>query len=178
MNRKKGLTLLELILALTMLSIILVASGSLNLFVLRAANLTAEETRLQNQLEYVFKDMNIHMTESSLDKTENDTNCTDENCLILKDSSGTQFKYDYAETSPGSNVFQLSREQGANISILSEILVPTWEDDGITEMPIFKIKDSENKLVEVNLSAQTTKPGKTIRIESASRSFFLRGRET
>ena len=171
MNKQKGLTLLELILALTMLSIILVASGSMNLFVLRAANLTAEETRLQNQLEYVFKDMDVHMSESSLDKAANDANCSSGNCLILKNADGIQYKYDYQEN--GSDPPLLLRDQ----TVLSDSVAPKLESDGITPMTIFKIRDSENKLVEVNLSAQTTKHGKTIRIEGASRSFFLRGAE-
>jgi prepilin-type N-terminal cleavage/methylation domain-containing protein len=178
-GQEKGLTLLELILALTMLSIILVASGSLNLFVLRAASFNAEETRLQNELEYVFKDMEVYLTDSRLDTETvldsgtNAIHCVDNGGVCIKlfgpdanDNYVSPLFYDYNVAAK-----QLSRN-GTVLS--SDFLIPRPGSPAIFEVR----PGSDNKLVQVNLAAQNPdKHGKTITIEGSSRMFFLRGVE-
>jgi len=169
MNKRKGLTLLELILALTMLSIILVASGSMNLFVLRAANFTAEESRLQNQLEYVLKDMDVYLTDSRLDEAANVVDCANGNCIKLL---GPDLNDKYV--SPLSYAYDgVAKQLSRNGTVLSSGLLIQKPGSNA----VFEIADSDNKLIRVNLAAQTEKHGKIIRIEGTSRMFFLRGTE-
>lgn len=184
MNRQKGLTLLELILALTMLSIILVASGSLNLFVLRAANLNAEETKLQNELEYVFKDMEIHLSGARLDEVANAScEANNGNCIKLfaiDEDLGTWAPMSY-EVSVGLDGISLIRcnygtpEEPCDMRKMGSNLTHKVDNAG-SPLPVFEIVDSNNKLVRVNLAAQTEKHKKIIRIEG-SRMYFLRGVE-
>jgi type II secretory pathway pseudopilin PulG len=183
--KNKALTLLELILAMTMLSIILAASGSLNLFVFRAANLTAEEIKLQNQLEYVLKDMEEHLLETrSQDDPpiwqtfegggevltvtdENDPSGTDDDVLV---------KYQYT---PGTSEVRPAIVRCMTTIVTEATTCTTVSQDFVIKKPdashVFKVSDS--KLIKVNLAAQAEKHGKIITIEG-TRSYLLRGSET
>lgn len=179
--KRKGLTLLELILAMTMLSIFVLASTSLNFFALRAANFNAEETRLQNQLEYVLQDMQKYLpksrrplaTEGQIWQSlptgemltvtdENDPSITADNVLI---------SYSFVGTS-------IDRCMGSSCATLSQgYLMKKPGSNQVFEI----VPNSDDKLIRVNLAAQTTKKygsvEKTVSVNGASRLFFLRGAE-
>jgi prepilin-type N-terminal cleavage/methylation domain-containing protein len=174
-QNRKGLTLLELILAMTMLSIILLASGSMNVFVMRAANLNAQEARLQNELEYILRDMEMHVTESGYDLGKA-APCAkpDEpkNCILMQDSNNQLLAYIYVPGPVGGVMYRFHEGEGLT-ELSSGVLIPT---PGTTE--IFQIEpNSNNKLVRVNLAAQGERYGKTVTIGGTSKLFLIRGGE-
>lgn len=57
----RGLTLMELILALAMTGVVLLAVSSLNLSSMRASIQAGQDTKMQEELNFVFRDMEIHL---------------------------------------------------------------------------------------------------------------------
>ena len=180
LNHKSGMSLLELILALTMLSIILVGIGSVNIFVMRATSLTAEETRLQNQLEYVLKDIDQYLTSASeLVLTGNCPIIGD--CVEVKypDDAVLNYRYDEATKT-------LTRtDEGTTKVISAGLLVPQLKTD-TENYPIFEKDDSDpnSRLIRVRFSAESDRDNAgnendkyfhKIRIDGTSRTFYLHG---
>lgn len=186
--KNEGLTLLELILALTMLSIILVASGSLNIFLIRAANLNAEEVKLQNHLEYVFKDLEVHLLESRPPKLESDPaeellenlgSAEQLNVIQEKDPSTATdnqvVRYWFGLATHNGNALRrcVQKRIGESVCVtISEGLLMKKPGSG----RVFEVvQNSKDRLIRVNLAVQTERNGKKIAPNGASRLFFMRG---
>jgi hypothetical protein len=92
---------------------------------------------------------------------------------VVKDSNDKTLKYQYAPNGEMSRIHQVD-----GITILSSNgLIVRPGSTGIFEMA----PGSDNKLVKVNLAAQTTKPygsiNKTVSVNGASKLFLFRGGE-
>lgn len=64
MNDEKGLTLMELILALAMTGVVLLAVNSLNLATISSSVDASSDVKIMEEINYVFRDMEIYLRDS------------------------------------------------------------------------------------------------------------------
>lgn len=176
-RRQKGLTLLELILALTILSVVVLASSNLNLSAIRLTDLVARDTQVQNELQYVLRDLKLHLMGSH----DPITDCSSVNfdCSFqIIDANNELVSYTYT----ASNARRLVRSAEGKVVVLSEgMLIPNpktvLDGAGVPKpLPVFEIvPGSGDKLVRVSFSAERTVSGNTIALEGVSESILLRG---
>ncbi|MBI3999971.1 MAG: prepilin-type N-terminal cleavage/methylation domain-containing protein [Candidatus Omnitrophica bacterium] len=173
-NTEKGLTLLELILALTILSFILFASSSLGLSAIRLLDVfVSEEIRLQNELRYVIRYLEKDLRggrEPDVRDCAPNADCTIR--VTAADDSVIEYRY---TRQTGGMVRSIIGGNASDV-ISSGTLVPKIEA-GAAQSIFEIVPESDDKLVEINLSAQrATRDGsKTITLPGISETIMLRG---
>ena len=195
-ERKRGFTLMELILAMTILSIVLVAASSLAVSGLRFTKSNTSDIHWQNELQYILRDMERHLRAGKDPQIERcDTSDPNEGpvcAMSVGTLSGDSITYRY---NPVVGQQTLTREMrpladGQTDPILSRgKLVPrpitvdtnsipetkcTPADTPPTTCEMFEIVDgSKDKLIAVHLAFDGDESGEM----QISRSFLLRGDE-
>lgn len=180
MMRKTGLTLLELILAMTILSGIVLAFSALNTSAARLSVSSNEEIRLQNELQYVVRDIELNILPFKnpviAPATCNVSPCTQ--TLQVEDTNGVLINmYTYTENGQFLTISKvISSDAGETLETLSTgILTKKRATDGQI-MSVFDIADNDDNLVKINLAAQRVmNNGRTVTLSGISKSILLRG---
>ncbi|MBI1977905.1 MAG: prepilin-type N-terminal cleavage/methylation domain-containing protein [Candidatus Omnitrophica bacterium] len=178
MMNRKGLTLLELILALTMLSMIFLAATTLNVSSVRLTAAVGDEVRLQNELQYVLRDIENNIVSGKNPVTTGVPNCpSGAQCLQVTDPDENRILYIYKPTPAPSTISRVIVPAGGGNSttqILSQgVLIPK------TGKSLFEIPSGTDNLVQINITARLIKVyggvPKIIRLPGITKSILLRG---
>jgi Tfp pilus assembly protein PilX len=161
-SKQKGLTLFELILALTMISVILFTTTTLNVAAARFTSNMSEEVRLHNQIHYVLRDIELNIRAGS-NPTLSPSVCPGTSCLQVTGPDG-DIKYVY-----NSSDRTVSRVTTVTTVISSGVIIPK------PTKSIFVIPVPAGPLVEINIAAETVRNGKTITVPGITKSILLRG---
>lgn len=173
MKKNKGLTLLELVLALTIILIIVSAISVLSSSAARLTTNLGEGIRLQNELEYVLRDIELNI-KSGKNPTVTSNPCPVSNpCLLtvtVTDANGNSSNYTYTYN-PVSKTISRTIANGVPQVLSVGVLIPK-----AGQSVFFTPASSGNKLVEINLAAQKTAAnGETISVPGITKSILLKG---
>ena len=184
---QKGLTLIELILALAIVSFILLAGTSLNIASMRLTGGVNDELRLHNQIHYVLRDMELKLRDGKNPRTrvgaancQNLVNFAFDECVSVEVGNAVPptlvvYGYQNADRRVTRQDFTTAP---ATSAVLSEfVLVPRVDDRTGAAIPIFEIAGLNNKIVRVQLAAEWVVNGRTIEVAGSTKAILLRGGE-
>ena len=187
MTVQSGLTLLELILALTILSIILLAGTSLGLDAMRFTGRVAEEVRLQKLVvQYVVRHMELNLRDGKSAQRAQGLGCAapvpalEDWCVsVTVEQSGVPTAIVSYLYESGAKRISWQRVGGADptgslLSLSEGVLVPR-KDNANNDLPIFEVTGKNSSIVRVQLAAEKQWNGLTVRVPGAAKSILLRG---
>lgn len=181
-NARSGLSLLELILAMTMLAIVILAGSHLDLAAVRMSNTIFGDVAVQNDLLYLLQLIEKDLTNANVIEIQ-PTPPNPANTLRLNIDGQNIF---YTFESDLSNVVTIKRKIGAIPGAADPAL--TTNTPGVTlmarmttavipqPMPVIDEIAVDERIIRLNLAAQRTMENQKLAAHSGlSKSIILRG---
>ena len=184
-NRRRGLTLLELILAMTILSFVVLACSYLSISGIRLTDAAMGDIRSQGEMAYVMRDIRDHL-KGAKNPTLSCTTTEVPDCVFqAQDEDDVYIVYRYADTPPGTRLFSRGIKERTDpvvTEVLSSgLLLQRTEADNPVPLPFFRMvvaNDQTSKnLVEINFAANRMLNGRVIALPEIRETIMLRGAE-